>query len=210
MPDPIRVALVDDSESYRAEVGGLLEAQPGFRLVAACADGREAVASLPALLPDVVFVDLNLPDLSGVEVVRELHLQLSEARLIILTIDHNGRRLIEALAAGAIGYLVKTTAPDRLLEAVGEAMDGGSPISSNVARLLTERFHQTAETTALAGSLTDRERRMLGLFASGRRVKEVADELHVSVHTVRAAVRVLYRKLQAHSLAEAVAKFQGR
>lgn len=210
MSHPIRVALVDDSEAYRAEVVALFTGRAGFHLVAACADGTEAVQSLPALRPDVVLVDLNLPDLSGVEVVRDLHSRLPKTRLMILTIEHNGRRLMDALAAGAIGYLVKTTAPDRLLEAVGDARAGGSPISSNVARLLIERFQRMATATAAAGSLTDRERRILGWFASGRRAKEVADELKVSVHTVRAAVRVIYRKLQANSLAEAVAKLQER
>lgn len=210
MPNLIRIALVDDSEAYSAEVSRLLRGQPRFHLVADYVDGGRAIRSLPAVRPDVVLVDLNLPDISGVEVVRELHLRLPGTRLIILTIDHNGGRLIEALAAGAIGYLVKTTAPERLLEALGEAVAGGSPISSNVARLLAERFQEEAKADAATGSLTDRERRMLQLFASGRRVKEVADELHISVHTVRAAVRTVYRKLQARSLSEAVAKFHGR
>lgn len=209
MPNPVRIALVDDSEAYRAEAGAVLSGQTGFDLVAACADGREAIRSLAGLHPDVVLVDLNLPDMSGVEVVRELHRELPEARLMILTIDHDGRRLIEALSAGAVGYLVKTTTPNRLLEAVGEAMAGGSPISSNVARLLVQRFQSMPEAKAVRGSLTERERRILMIFAAGGRAKEVADEMHLSVHTVRAAVRTIYRKLHAQSVAEAVAKFSG-
>lgn len=209
MPNPTRIALVDDSEAYRSEAGALLRSQAGLDVVAACADGREAIRALPDFHPDVVLVDLNLPDMSGVEVVRELHRALPETRLIMLTIDHDGHRLIEALSAGAVGYLVKTTSPDRLLEAVGEAMAGGSPISSNVARLLVDRFHAVSQPKAVGGLLTERERRILMLFAGGGRAKEVADEIHLSTHTVRAAVRTIYRKLQAHSLAEAVAKFGG-
>lgn len=209
MFNPVKIALVDDSEAYRVEAGALLRSQAGFHLVAACANGREAIRSLPHLNPDVVLVDLNLPDMSGVEVVRELHRELPETRLLILTIDHDGRRLIQALSAGAVGYLVKTTTPGRLLEAVGEAMAGGSPISSNVARLLVQRFQPVKKAKAADGVLTDRERRMLMLFAAGGRAKEVAKEMRLSVHTVRAAVRTIYRKLHAQSVAEAVAKFSG-
>lgn len=209
MDEPIRVALVDDSPEFRSELARVFEIQPGFELVAACADASEAVARLPAVAPQLVFVDLNLPGRSGVELVPELRRLMPAARMLILTIEHDGRRLIEALAAGAVGYLVKTTTPERIVDAVREAMAGGSPISSNVARLLVERFQALPPMSPGLEGLTERERTILGRFAAGMRAKEVAAELGVSVHTVRAAVRTIYSKLHAHSLAEAVAKYRG-
>ena len=208
MSDPVRMALVDDSAEFRAEMAALFRRHPGFELVALCSDGQEAAKTLPAARPDVVLVDLNLPDRNGIEVVRELHALLPAARLLMLTIEHDGRRLIEALAAGAVGYLVKTTPADRLLEAVRDTVDGGSPISSNVARLLVERFQPASRAEPESAALTDREREILDLFAKGHRAKEVAATIDLSIHTVRAAVRIIYNKLQAHSLAEAVAKYR--
>jgi DNA-binding NarL/FixJ family response regulator len=209
MDERLRIGLVDDNPDFRSEVAGLFHNSPEFKLVAACGNAEEALRDLPLARPHVVFVDLNLPDLSGIEVVRGLRSSIPTARLLILTIEHDGRRLIEALAAGAVGYLVKTTTPERIVDAVREAMVGGSPISSNVARLLVERFQTVAIPVVEDQNLTDRERQILTRFAAGRRAKEIATELDLSVHTIRAAVRTIYAKLEAHSVAEAVAKFKG-
>lgn len=209
MNDPIRIGLVDDNEDFRAEVADLFSQTSEFKMVASCSNGEEALSILPKQEPQVVLVDLNLPGMSGIEVVRKLRLALPSARLLILTIEHDGRRLIEALAAGSVGYLVKTTTPERIVEAVKEAVSGGSPISSNVARLIVEHFQSVSSPSTGVEALTDRERTILARFAAGRRAKEVAVELNLSVHTIRAAVRTIYTKLEAHSLAEAVAKFKG-
>lgn len=209
MNDPIKIGLVDDNADFRAEVSSLFGQTLEFKMVAACANGEEALRRLPKKEPQVVLVDLNLPDMSGIEVVRQLRVSLPSARLLILTIEHDGRRLIDALAAGSVGYLVKTTTPERMLEAVKEAMSGGSPISSNVARLIVEHFQSVSAPSTGVDALTERERNILARFAAGRRAKEVAVELNLSVHTIRAAVRTIYTKLEAHSLAEAVAKFKG-
>lgn len=205
MTELIRVALVDDNPEYRSELASLFENHPEMTLVAACRDLTDAQAMLPETGAHVIFVDLNLPSHDGIRVVQALKGSMPSAKLLILTIEHDGRRLIEALAAGAVGYLVKTSPPERILDAVKEAMLGGSPISSNVARLLVERFQTTAEPSE---ALTEREKQILALFAAGRRAKEVGQVLGLSVHTIRAAVRIIYSKLQAHSVAEAVAKFQ--
>lgn len=207
MNELVRIGIVDDSAEFRAEVAELFRQHPDFAMVAACSQGEEAIQVLPDHEPHVVLVDLNLPGMSGIEVVRKLRVVMPATRLLILTIEHDGRRLIDALAAGSVGYLVKTTTPERIVEAVKEAMSGGSPISSNVARLIVEHFQAVTPPPSGIEALTDRERIMLTRFAAGRRAKEVAAELNLSVHTIRAAVRTIYTKLEAHSLAEAVAKF---
>jgi DNA-binding NarL/FixJ family response regulator len=203
----IRVGLVEDNDDVRESLTALLRLSEGFTLAAACADAEEAIRDLPAARPDVVLVDINLPGRSGISCVRELRRQLPQTGLLMLTIERSGQRLTESLEAGADGYLVKTTPPLRILEAIQEVNEGGSPISSHVARLLVQRFRQQGPSQRVEENLTEREERILRLLAHGHRAKEVAGELGVSVHTIRAQVRTIYAKLHARSLAEAVAKF---
>lgn len=203
----IRVALVEDNNEFRDSLAALIRLSAGFTLAAACADAEEALRTIPDSRPDVVLVDINLPGRSGISCVRELRRRLPQTGLLMLTIERSGQRLTESLEAGADGYLVKTTPPMRILEAVQEVHDGGSPISSHVARLLVQRFRQRGPSQRSEENLTEREERILKLLAHGHRAKEVAGELEVSVHTVRAQVRTIYAKLHARSLAEAVAKF---
>jgi DNA-binding NarL/FixJ family response regulator len=203
----IRVGLVEDNDEFRDSLAALMRLSPGFVLAATCADAEEALRALPDARPDVVLVDINLPGRSGISCIRELRRRLPRTGLLILTIEASGQRLTESLEAGADGYLVKTTAPMRILEAIQEVHEGGSPISSHVARLLVQRFRQRGPSQHIEENLTEREERILKLLARGHRPKEVAGELEVSVHTIRAQVRTIYGKLHARSLAEAVAKF---
>ena len=204
---PIQVALVDDSPEFCSSISELLRQSPGLALVACCADVEEAVRLLPKLAPEVVLMDIHLPGRSGIAGVRELRQKLPEAALLMLTVEESGRKLLESIEAGADGYLVKTTPAARLIEAIREAHQGGSPISSHMARLLVQRF-RAEPTAALTGkNLSAREELILQRLASGKRPKEVAEQLGISIHTVRAAVRSIYRKLHARSVPEAVARF---
>lgn len=205
----IRVAVVEDNPEFRKSLAALLESSPGFTLAAACADADEALRILPKVAPDVVLMDINLPGRSGIACVRELPRLLPETALLMLTIEQGSRKLMESLEAGAHGYLVKTTPTARLLEAIREAHAGGSPISSHMARLLVQRFRAEGISPRTEQNLSEREEQILKLLSSGDRAKEVADQLGISVHTVRAGVRSIYRKLHARSVPEAVAKFMG-
>ena len=208
-PAAIRVALVEDNLEFRESLAALLRLSHGFALAAACADAEEAVRDLPAVAPDVVLLDINLPRRSGIEAVRDLCRLLPDAALLMLTIEQDSGKLLKSLEAGAHGYLVKTTPPARLLEAIGEAHAGGSPISSNMARLLVQRFRAEGASPRAENNLSGREEQILKLLSIGQRAKEVAGQLDLSVHTVRAGVRSIYRKLHARSVPEAVAKFMG-
>jgi DNA-binding NarL/FixJ family response regulator len=205
-PSPIRVAIVDDNPEFRESLSAWLRLAPGVVLAAACSEGAEALRVLPEAKPDVVLMDINLPGRSGIDCLRDLRQQLTRSALLMLTIEQESRKLMESLEAGADGYLVKTTPPARLLEAIQEAYAGGSPISSHMARLLVQRFRGPEPAGALEPQLSPREEQILNLLAGGRRAKEVADQLGISVHTVRAGVRSIYRKLPARSVPEAVAK----
>jgi len=206
---PIRVAIVEDNREFRESLAALLRLSTGFTLAAICATGEEAFRLLPPCAPDVVLMDINLPDHSGISCVRELRQQLPQTALLVLTIEQESRKLMQSLEAGADGYLVKTTPPARLLEAIHEAHAGGSPISSHMARLLVQRFRVEGASTETEQNLSPREEQILTLLSRGDRAKEVAEQLAVSVHTVRAGVRNIYRKLHARSVPEAVAKFMG-
>lgn len=206
---PIRVAVVEDNPELRESLSALLRVSAGFTLAAACADAEEALRTLPKVAPDVVLMDINLPGRSGISCARELRRLAPASALLMLTIEQGSTKLMASLEAGAHGYLVKTTPPARLLEAIAEAHAGGSPISSHMARLLVQRFRAEGTSPEPEQNLSEREEQILKLLAGGDRAKEAADQLGISVHTIRAGVRSIYRKLQARSVPEAVAKFMG-
>lgn len=205
----VQVAIVEDNREFRESVARLLRLSPGVALAAACADAEEALRVLPEAAHDVVLIDINLPGRSGVACVRELRKRMPGSALLMLTIEQGSRKLMESLEAGADGYLVKTIPPARLLEAIREAHLGGSPLSSHMARLLVQRFRAEGLSPQTGKNLSEREEQILKLLSTGQRAKEVAEQLDISVHTVRAGVRSIYRKLQARSVPEAVAKLMG-
>src|SRR3954469_17513078 len=150
---PIRVAIVEDNREFRESLGALLRLSPEVALVASCVDAEQALRTLPPLSPDVALMDINLPDRSRITCVRELRLTLADTALLMLTIEQDSRKLMQSLEAGADGYLVKTTPPARLIEAIQEAHAGGSPISSHMARLLVQRFRAEGASQRLEQNL---------------------------------------------------------
>jgi DNA-binding NarL/FixJ family response regulator len=151
--------------------------------------------------PDVVLMDIQLPGMSGIEGVRRLKKILPDLNVIMLTIHDDDKRVIDSLCAGACGYLVKTTPPAKLLEAISEVHAGGSPMSANIARMVIQSFQrkQSAELTA-------REAEILSQLCSGKSYKMIADSLHISRGTVHSHLKNIYKKLEVNSMSEAVAK----
>lgn len=206
----IKVSVVEDNESIRLGLVELLDSTPGFRAGPASASAEEALQVLPAQPPDVVLMDINLPRLSGIDCVRSLKRVLPNTQFIMLTIAEESERVFESLRAGASGYLVKNVSPEKLLASIAEVHRGGSPMSSQIARLLVRSFQEEGNHSSEAENLTPREQQILGLLASGYRSKEVADELGIGVQTVLTHIRNIYEKLQVRSRAEAVARFLRR
>lgn len=203
----IKVAVVEDNASMRDGLAALIRMSPSFSLVATCRNGENAVRELPALAPDVVLMDINMPGLSGIETLRQLRQKLATFKVIMLTVATDARHVYAAFETGADGYLVKDTEPTRILEAIGEVHGGGSPISSPIARLLVQKFHQRGPSAHAEDNLTTREEEILTCLARGYRAKEIGDELGISIHTVQTHIRKIYSKMQVRSGAEAVAKF---
>jgi DNA-binding NarL/FixJ family response regulator len=167
---------------------------------------EEAVTAVRGGQPDVMLVDLQLPGMSGIEGIRLLKEQHPGLPLLVLTVYDDDDRIFHAVCAGASGYLLKKTPPARLLEAISEAMEGGSPMSPTVARRVMELFRRYRPPAESEHDLTPHQMRLLRLFVEGHNYKSAAGELGVSLNTIAFHVQQIYRKLQVHSKSEAVAK----
>jgi DNA-binding NarL/FixJ family response regulator len=205
-----KVSIVEDNESMRQSLAELVDSAPGFRLGDACATAEEAMRRFPNNPADVVLMDINLPRLSGIQCVRELKRCLPQTQFVMLTIEDDSERVFESLQAGATGYLVKNVTPDQILAAIQEVHRGGSPMSSQIARMLVQSFQKNEPTAEKGTGLSPREDEILTFLTRGYRSKEVAEELGISVQTVNTHLRNIYEKLHVRSRSEAVARYLGR
>jgi len=203
----IQVAIVEDNDSIRDSLALILDGSPGIHCCGKFRSAEEALRKLPQQPADVVLMDINLPGASGIECVRQLKALLPKVQSIMLTIENDSRKVFESLKAGATGYLVKNLPPTQILAAVQEVHRGGSPMSSQIARLLVQQFQQAAPGVVPQPRLTPREKEVLELTTKGYRSKEIADALGLSPQTVETHFRNIYEKLHVRSRAEAVARF---
>jgi DNA-binding NarL/FixJ family response regulator len=207
---PIRVAIVEDNHSIRESMALILDGSPGIRCCGAWRNAEEALSHLPQERADVVLMDINLPGQSGIECVRRLKGLLPNLQIIMLTIEDDSHKVFESLKAGASGYLIKNLPPVQILAAVEEVHRGGSPMSSQIARLLVQQFQKSGRDVTTGPQLTPREAEVLGLAAKGYRSKEIAEALSLSPQTVQTHFRNTYEKLHVRSRAGAVARFLER
>lgn len=207
-PETIRVCIVEDHRATREAFAKLLGHDSHIVCIGTCADGNEAVANIPQLRPDVVLMDINLPGRSGIECVTQLKRALPDTEFVMLTTYDDTDLIFDALRAGASGYLLKRSAPEELVRAIHDTVQGGSPMSMEIARRVVSHFHRIDGPNP--STLTAREQEILGLLAKGLAYKEIADHLSLSPHTIHNRLRGIYRKLQVKSGPEAVAKFLGR
>ena len=209
----IEVALVEDNTTIRLGLAALIDGTPGYRCVGAYGDCETLLPRLRLIRRGVLLMDIGLPGMSGIEGVRRIKAIRPDLDVLILTVYEENDLIFEALLAGACGYLVKKTPPARLLEAIREAHDGGSPMSSQIARKVVHLLRESSAPRRTGeaedgegGRLTPREREILNGLAGGNSYLALAKNLNISADTVRFHIRNIYRKLQAHSQSEAVAK----
>jgi DNA-binding NarL/FixJ family response regulator len=207
MSKPITVSIVDDEPGLREHIAGYLTAAGGFHCHSAYASAEEALAHLPQDRPDVVLMDINLGGMDGIECVRQLKSLLPDSPVLMLTVFEDTEKIFRALAAGASGYLLKRSSPAKLLEAISEVLEGGSPMSASIARKVVQSFQNTPQRGAADSDLSHREREVLNGLSEGLAYKQIADQLGVSIHTVRNYIRRIYEKLHVQTRTEAVAKF---
>jgi DNA-binding NarL/FixJ family response regulator len=203
----ISVAIVEDDAAARRILCRRLGEAAGFYVAGEWGDAESALRPLPQCKPNVVLMDINLPGLSGVEAVSRLKPRMPGTQFVMLTVYEDANHIYDALAAGATGYLLKQTSRDELLAALREVHQGGSPITSNIARKVVQFFQQNPPPAAHGEALSPREHQVLELVTRGCPYKEIADTLKISVPTVSTYIRRTYEKLHVCSRAEAVAKF---
>ena len=203
----ITVSIVDDEADLREHIAGYLAATGNIRCKSAYASAAEALEHLPQDKPDVILMDINLGDMDGIECVRRLTALMPEAQVLMLTVFEDTDQIFRALAAGASGYLLKRLSPKKLLEAIEEVYAGGSPMSAPIARKVVQSFKTAPAPGDDSVELSPRERSVLDGLAGGLAYKQIADQLGVSIHTVRNYIRRIYEKLHVRTRTEAVAKF---
>ncbi len=203
----IKVCIVEDDAELRESIGHFIEGAPGFECAAACASGEEALQVLPRHAPAAVLMDINLPGMSGIECVRGLKEQGAKLQIIMLTVYEDSDRIFEALAAGACGYLVKSTPPEKLLESIQDIWNGGSPMSSHIARKVVQAFQSAGPSAPPGEHLAPREKQVLDLLSKGRAYKQIAADMNLHIGTIRTYIRRIYEKLHVNCRTEAVVKY---
>jgi DNA-binding NarL/FixJ family response regulator len=206
----ITVSIVEDDAGVRTTLAKLIDGSPGFRCLSQHPTAEHALQEIPRANPNVVLMDINLPGLSGVDCVRRLKPLLPQTQIIMLTVYQNTEHIFNALTAGASGYLLKQTPPDELLAAIRDVHDGGSPMSSHIARKIVQSFQRPAPAAREPGTLSPREAEVLDLLAKGYLYKEIADKTALTYATVHTHIRHIYEKLHVRSRAQAVAKHLGQ
>jgi DNA-binding NarL/FixJ family response regulator len=202
----VKVAIIEDQRDIREGLAWIIKATEGFACTGSYRSMEEAIEKIGFDLPDVVLTDIGLPGMSGVEGIRILKELHPELRLLMLTIYDDDEVIFDALCAGACGYLLKKTPPARLIEGLREAMQGGAPMSPEVASRVIKLFREIRPPERADYKLTPHETRLLKMLVEGHNYKTAAAELGISVTTVAFHMRNIYDKLQVHSKSEAVAK----
>ncbi len=203
----ISVSIVDDEKKLCKSIATFLNSSPGFRCLSIYGSAAAALQHLPADNPDVALMDINMPGMDGIECVRRLKTSAPQIQIMMLTVYEDAEQIFKALAAGATGYLLKRLEPEELLQAIRDLHAGGSPMSNSIARKVVASFQAADLAGERQNSLSQREQSVLDCLAKGLAYKQIADQLGISINTIRTHLRHIYEKLHVQSRTEAVAKY---
>jgi DNA-binding NarL/FixJ family response regulator len=206
----IKVGIVEDNKTLREGFETLINRAPGLQCVCTCTTVAEALRKIPKAHPDVVLMDIQLPDKSGVECTAQVKELLPSVHIIIVTVYEDSDRIFQALRAGACGYLLKRAKPERVIAAIQEAQEGGVPMTPEIARKVIGHFREQAAAASEAESLSPREKEVLQLVMHGLANKEIAERLGVTLAAVKWHLQHIYEKLHVHSRTEAAMKFKSQ
>ena len=203
-----KVAIVEDNKTTREGLETIVNLSPDFQCVCTCATAEDALRVLPKHEPELVLMDIQLPNMSGVDCVAHLKELLPAVKAIMVTVYEDPDRIFRALRAGASGYLLKRSAPEEVLNAMREVQQGGGAMSGEIARKVIGYFREQTTATAEVDQLTVREREVLDLVVHGLSNKEISERLSVTLAAVRFHLKHIYNKLHVHSRTAAVLKIR--
>ena len=206
----ITLAIVEDLDEVRDGLKNFISLSQDFQVLDTFKTAEDAVSSLPKLKPNIVIMDINLPGMNGIECIRQVKDKSPGTQFMMFTVYENDEKVFEALKAGASGYLLKNTGLVQLIESLKELHNGGSPMSANIARKLVTLFRNEQRETANLEILSNRENEILQLLSKGLLYKEIADQLSISVSTVRQHIHHIYEKLHVQNRTEAINKAFGK
>ena len=203
------IMIVEDNKSLQLLLENIIKDNDFCFFAGVCSSAEEALVAVPDLLPDVVLMDIGLPGMDGIECVRKLKPLCPGVEFMMCTIYDEDEKVFDALEAGANSYILKSTGPEEMLAAIADLSNGGSPMSSDIARKVVQSFQRKRNVKKEFG-ITPREEDVLKLLAKGLLYKEVADQLGISVKTMKKHIYNIYEKMHVHSKVEAVNKFLGQ
>jgi len=204
----VTIGIVEDNRELRSSLKRMVDAAPGYRCVCVCDSAEDALREMPAANPQVVLMDIHLPNRSGIECTRRLRDLCPDTQVLILTVYEDYDSILNALKAGASGYLLKRSLPREILQAITEVKEGGSPMSTQIARKVVGSFREPSKIPNIAeDSLSEREAEVLSYMTQGHSEKEIADKMHVSVNTIKSHRKHVYQKLHVRSRSEIMLRF---
>jgi DNA-binding NarL/FixJ family response regulator len=203
-----KIAIVEDNKVIRESLMEFAQSDPEFRCVCACATAEEALKIIPKHDPEIVLMDIQLPNMSGIECLAQLKRLLPSVHIIMVTVYEDTERIFKALSMGACGYLLKRCTPEELIAAIREVRHGGAPMSREIARKVIASFQEPVKAAAEVEDLSPRELEILELLVGGFPNKAIADRLGLTDGTVRWHLRHVYHKLHVRSRTEAALKFR--
>lgn len=206
----VKIAIVEDNKTTREGLETMINLSPDHRCVCICETAEDALRFLPKHLPEVVLMDIQLPNMSGVDCVARLKELLPAVQIIMLTVYEDPDRIFRALRAGASGYILKRSTPEQVLDAIRDVQQGGVPMSAEIGRKVIAYFQTQTATSAEMEKLSPREREVLELVVHGFSNKEIADRMGVTLDAIRWHLKHIYHKLHVHSRTEAALKFRPR
>lgn len=206
----IKVSIVEDDHQIRNALEIMLRSFVNIHHISSHSNAESFIKDLDSLLPDVVIMDIGLPGMDGISCVKQLKLSHPRMQFLMCTVFEEEEKIFDALCAGATGYLIKNSPPNKFLEAIHDIHNGGSPMSASIARKVVLSFRQRSQPSEEFNQLSQREKEVLQLLAKGLRYKEIAAQLFISQETVRTHIRNIYEKLQVESRTEAINKVFGR
>jgi DNA-binding NarL/FixJ family response regulator len=206
----ISLAIVEDLDEVREGLKQFISLSPDFKVIDTFKTAEEALFDLPKICPDIVIMDISLPGMNGIDCIKQVKSKTPRTQFMMFTVYENDEKVFEALKAGASGYLLKNTGLVHMIEALKELYNGGSPMSSNIARKLVTMFRDQQQESIPVEALSNRENEILQLLAKGLLYKEIADTLAISTGTVRQHIHKIYEKLHVQNRTEAINKAYGK